>query len=332
MPRDYHQIGLERLQAVGLEPDGPFPGIKAHWDVKCTRCGRTMTRIPNPRIKGCHYCRAEDARQEAEERARQKQAAEAAERRAADHLAYRNSQLKTKNLRALEPLPDEDGALWLVACKYCNRTWQMPEDRLRACPHKGAGGGVYNPEPTKSPAQPSTQPPAVDDMTPVASLETRRYAVLKLRFGHRWTLAVSPDQFLLNVNAPSYQQSMHQSLNAEMPETAVRQAEQLLREAGWAVDGEWAETFDSAGAAYRWVAVTTEEVVTAYVLGREILKSESQKPDVPAKAFAKRAGLRRAGTMRDSQDRTWSVYLRAEAEGARRLEEAAQRRKAGHPR
>lgn len=148
MPSKWEAVGLERIQDAGYKPAEPFPGsLKDSWLIECIECGHQTRRVAR-HLEPCkHPERQRAAEQEEKERKRALWAAEVAER---DYLqaikAMRLQKAATKNLFPLTEYPGE-GKLWWVMCKFCRRAWQMPEDNLRACPHKGAGQEGHPPLP-----------------------------------------------------------------------------------------------------------------------------------------------------------------------------------------
>ncbi|MYU22865.1 hypothetical protein [Streptomyces sp. SID8352] len=148
----------ERVRAAGWEPAEPFPGsTSAGWDLRCTSCQGISRRLSTPAaVKPCHHPvrPTENTAEQVAELRRQRAEREWLQ----DVVKHRTGKLQTKNLRALEDYPGE-GQLWWVQCKFCSRAWQMPEDNLRACPHKGAGhpGHPPLPEPTKRSKRPATK-------------------------------------------------------------------------------------------------------------------------------------------------------------------------------
>jgi hypothetical protein len=135
-------LALERIQAAGYRALEPYPGkVNVRWLMECIECGEQRLLRPDYKLKPCEH----------KERQRERRADEAANKQFLDALlAVRTRTLGTKNLRALEDHPGVEGELWWVECKYCGRKWHIPEDKLRACPHKGTGdeGAPPSPEPT----------------------------------------------------------------------------------------------------------------------------------------------------------------------------------------
>ncbi|MFE2045717.1 hypothetical protein ACFXAZ_33340 [Streptomyces sp. NPDC059477] len=124
-------MALDRIETNGYRPLEPYPGkVNIRWLMECTECGEPQRLRPDHKMKPCeHKARERQQRDEA-----------AADKAYRDWLvSLRTPKLATKNLRALEPHPGEEGVRWWVECKFCGRQWHMLEDKLRACPHKGTG-------------------------------------------------------------------------------------------------------------------------------------------------------------------------------------------------
>lgn len=124
------QLAQQRVTTAGYQPLEPYPGkVNLRWRLKCVECGEEANLRPTPKLRPCEH----------KEREQQQQAEKAAEQSYHDALrAVRLRTLGSKNLLPLEPFPGE-GQRWWVQCRYCSRNWHMPEDTLRACPHKGTG-------------------------------------------------------------------------------------------------------------------------------------------------------------------------------------------------
>lgn len=246
-------------------------------------------------------------------------------------LAVRTSTLRTKNLRALEDLPGVDGELWRVQCKFCNRVWRMPSDKLRACPHKGAGDGGMPPAPRPAPAKrsPATPPPPVEEMTlhvagrPAQPADLpRRYALLFRARNGQWAVAVQSSQHPHDdyyddmLRSPLAYFASYLGVGDDAP---VEEAVQQLGATGWAVtDTTWhADPLTKWGAMQLLTAQVTSPLVTEYVIGREILGSEGQAPHLLARNHLKRRRIRPVGMCHDSKGKKWRVYYRAECANAR---------------
>ncbi|MFD8609369.1 hypothetical protein [Streptomyces sp. NPDC059631] len=141
----------DRIAAAGYRAREPFPGrVNQRLLMECIECGELHRLRPDTKLKPCQHKMREHQRQQAE----------AAERRRYDALvAVRTRTLSTKNLRALEPHPGTEGVFWWVQCKYCDRSWHMREDKLRACPHKGTGDEGAPPPPVKPAPKKRTRKP-----------------------------------------------------------------------------------------------------------------------------------------------------------------------------
>jgi hypothetical protein len=256
------------------------------------------------------------------DRERKRAAEEAAARQYRNAvLTVRRHKLATKNLLAMEAYPGE-GERWWVMCRYCHRMWHMPEDDLRACPHKGDSDPGHpalpesvKPKP-KRPAKPTPEPPAVEEMTLLPGM-VGRHAYLVEADG-RWSVRVG--RYAEVPGLDDWTLLLHAPLAEPTPEAA----EEQLRAAGWAVDSrgwrdalrvEWAAVHAS-----RYAEVTSP-LLTEYAVGRDVLGSQALKPDSLARTFVKRTRTEPAGQGRDSQGRVWPLYWRAEVEAARRIEQ-----------
>ncbi|MFF3730869.1 hypothetical protein ACFYXM_11235 [Streptomyces sp. NPDC002476] len=309
-------VALERIRAAGYRALEEYPGkVSLPWLLECLECGEPRRRRPDPRLTPCSH--AKHAKREAEwEKLRR---------------TVSTYTLSEKNLRAIEDIP-EPGEPWWVQCKFCGRVWHMPEDRLRACPHKGDGdpGHPPLPEPAKKrTVKASTAPPSADEMTVLPGL-VGRHAYL-IEDNGRWSLRVSR-----YAQAPELD-SWTLLLHVPLDEPSTEAAEKHLREAGWTItphrERGWGETRQvrwseppqkkwPAGQASLYAEVTSP-LLTEYAVGRDVLGSQARKPEITARNFLKRTRTEAAGTGRDAQGRTWDLYLRTEVEAARRMEQEA---------
>lgn len=146
-PRDLEATARERVAAAGFRPLEPWPGTtRTPWHLECTTCGRkyrrfsipsTLTPCTHPELRRLAALKAQIEAKAAKEAEREKQEDL---KWLQQHMTYRAGR---KNLAPMEDYPgtepQQEGVLWWVYCKYCRRTWHMPADRIRTCPHKGTG-------------------------------------------------------------------------------------------------------------------------------------------------------------------------------------------------
>ncbi|MFE9252884.1 hypothetical protein [Streptomyces sp. NPDC007088] len=232
--------------------------------------------------------------------------------------------LATKNLRPLEGYPGE-GKRWWVQCKFCDRIWHMPVERLRACPHKGTGDPGHPPLPVvKRRVETSPAPPPVAEMSITDHIGRIAYVVV---VDGQWGLRVTQYPGVPQLG------SHRMLLYAPLPGPSANVAEERLRDKGWTVgpDG-WAkpvtlgwsveggmERFADAEAGSLHARVFSP-LLTVYEVGRDMLGSQARKPEVTGGNFLKRHKIQSAATGHVGQ-RSWDLYHRAEIEAVLRMQE-----------
>ncbi|ACX71179.1 hypothetical protein pZL12.102c [Streptomyces phage ZL12] len=262
-----------------------------------------------------------------QEKAQGRQRAAQEERDAYYHRMFveeRMVKLAALHLRALEGHPGK-GKRWWVQCRICGRPWHMAENNLRACLHEGAGdpGRPPLPEPETPRLRVSPPPPSAAEMTLTENVGRAAYVI---EVDGQWVLRVGRYR---SVPPPG---SDNLLLHAPLPGPSAEAAEQHLHGQGWTVgpagwsqpatvawSGEGGDGFtDGAGVLY---AEVFSPVLTEYEVGRDVLGSVARKPEITGRNFLKRHRIPSSATGRDSQGKTWDLYLRAEVEAVRRMKE-----------
>ncbi|MFJ1900475.1 hypothetical protein [Streptomyces sp. NPDC088115] len=301
----------ERIRAAGYRAREPFPGrVSMRMLLKCIECGEEQRLRPDTKLKPCEHKQREQQRRY-EEYVYQSYYKVLVE--------VRTEKLQTKNLRALEALPGVEGELWWVQCKFCNRVWHMRSDKLRACPHKGAGDPGHPPLPAPAARKqkaPSAPPPAVADMTVQGRVDRHAYVV---EVDGQWDLRVSRYP-----NVPEIGSS-HCLFHALLPEGSPEAAEEQLRASGWEISGEWSRPHRLgwvSGSFVRYAEVSgflyaevKSPLLTEYVIAQDILGSVARKPELTAQRFLKRHHIDSAADG-IRQGTTWPLYFQAEVEAA----------------